>query len=148
MADRLRWNGKQVEARIAAEMRRRLSACSIAVANYAKQLINTEGTIRRAKTTYHVIKDYDIVVKRKGTLKYGANPSAPGDPPHKQHGRLLGSIAWELVGMVARVGTNVKYGRWLELGTARMAARPWLRVALRQTQSFIKAVLCRPMDLR
>jgi len=51
-------------------------------------------------------------------------------------GRLRSSIANELgrdsKGLVARVGTNVEYAPYLELGTRRMSARPFLRPALAQ----------------
>jgi phage gpG-like protein len=86
--------------------------------------------------------------KRHGSLVYGANPSKPGDPPHKQRGRLLASVAWEVVDTVARVGTNLNYGRWLELGTTKMAARPWLRRALAETRDEVLRILSAPMNLK
>jgi len=44
--------------------------------------------------------------------------SAPGEPPRFQSGRLRNSIslAW-LDDLTVRVGTNVKYAKWLEFGT-------------------------------
>lgn len=49
-------------------------------------------------------------------------------------GRLRASIAQEIGGdddgLVARVGTNVEYAPYLEFGTSRMSARPFLRPAL------------------
>lgn len=64
----------------------------------------------------------------------GSQPSKPGEPPRKQTARLFKSIAAVVErgpGMVsALVGTNVKYGRYLEYGTSKMAPRPYLRPAL------------------
>lgn len=61
-------------------------------------------------------------------------PSAPGEPPHKRSSRLFTSITWQLgedaLGLYAIVGTNVEYAEFLEIGTDRMAARPFLRRAL------------------
>lgn len=61
-------------------------------------------------------------------------PSQPGRPPAVDTGRLRASITHDMgsdsAGLVARVGTDVTYGRHLELGTSRMAARPFLRPAL------------------
>ena len=58
-------------------------------------------------------------------------PSPPGHPPATRTGRLWGSITWILgqdsQGIFAAVGTNVFYGPFLEGGTSRMAARPFLR---------------------
>lgn len=72
----------------------------------------------------------------------GHTASRPGMPPHVDTGRLRASITHEvetrLLNIIGRVGTNVKYGRWLELGTSRMAARPWLRPALRRTMAMAR----------
>jgi len=55
-------------------------------------------------------------------------PSAPGSPPSVQTGRLRNSIGYNVVGPArAQVGTNVEYGLYLEFGTSRMPARPFLR---------------------
>ena len=54
--------------------------------------------------------------------------SGPGEPPKTDTGRLAGSI-FALVDadkLGGEVGTDVKYGRFLEFGTVKMAARPWL----------------------
>lgn len=125
MASKMTWHGDVFRAEVKAEMGRRLNVAAVLVSNRAKQLISTDGT----------------GVGDNGNLIYGANPSTPGSPPNVQHGRLRGSVAWEIVNGVARVGTNVKYGRWLELGTAKMAARPWLRRALLEMKSKIQAAL-------
>jgi HK97 gp10 family phage protein len=49
-------------------------------------------------------------------------------------GRLRSSITWEIVvegtWIVGRCGTNVHYAVYLEMGTRRMRARPFLRPAL------------------
>ncbi len=124
----INWHGPAVQAQIRAELGRRIDAACIAVENHAKELISTEGTGAGA-----------------GRLSYGASPSAPGDPPHVQTGRLRGSIAHERDGLVGRVGTNVIYGRFLELGTGRMAARPWLRRALGEMSAVVSAIIGRPM---
>jgi HK97 gp10 family phage protein len=60
--------------------------------------------------------------------------SAPGQPPHKRTGTLGRSIDSETIrrfpNFTGRIGTNINYGRWLELGTRRMKPRPYLRPAL------------------
>lgn len=59
-------------------------------------------------------------------------PSPEGTFPHKDTGRLRASISHEVdkSAQVARVGTNVIYGKFLELGSSKMAARPFLRSTL------------------
>ena len=79
-----------------------------------------------------------LLIEREAKLsmKGGGKPhgaSQPGHPPHVDTGRLRSSITHEVQAskneIIARVGTNVVYGKWLELGTSRMQARPWLRPA-------------------
>ncbi len=125
----INWHGPAVQAQIRAELTRRISAACIVVENHAKQLVSVEGAGGSGNTR----------------LSYNANPSAPGDPPHVQTGRLRSSIAHEVDGLTGRVGTNVIYGRWLELGTSRMAARPWLRRALGEMTAAVTAIIGRPM---
>jgi len=56
--------------------------------------------------------------------------SKPGDPPNNQTGNLRNSIGFtKATDQKAWFGTNVMYGRHLEFGTVRMAARPWIRPA-------------------
>lgn len=58
-----------------------------------------------------------INISRESTKKL---PSAPGDFPHAVKGTLRDSIAVEMdvKNLVARVGTNVFYGKYLEFGVA------------------------------
>lgn len=57
--------------------------------------------------------------------------SAPGQPPASDTGTLLGSVEMVLFdgGLAAEVGTRLDYGKFLEFGTSKMAARPWLSPA-------------------
>jgi hypothetical protein len=139
---------EHLRERIEREMERRIRVCCRLLVTHAKDLISTDGTGRRASG--RTVKRGGVVRKfRKGSLIYGANPSKPGEPPHVQTGRLRSSVAYEIVSAtVGRVGTNVKYGRWLELGTRRVAARPWLRRALAEKQDEIRAILTAPMNFR
>ncbi len=54
--------------------------------------------------------------------------------PHVRTGRLRSSITHELgadeKGIYADVGSNVEYAGWVELGTRRAKAYPYLRPAL------------------
>lgn len=60
--------------------------------------------------------------------KRQVTPSAPGEPPKTDQGRLVGSIDFETDAdrLGAAVGTNLTYGKYLEFGARKMAARPWL----------------------
>jgi len=139
----VRWFGDRWKVAMRQEARRRNSACAIGVHNRAKLLVSHEGAGARVRIKGGGTEVVQSRGKRKaiGKLVYGAFPSRAGDPPNTQTGRGKGSIAWELVSdAIARIGTNIRYMRWLELGTKRMLARPWLRRALREMIPFIKAV--------
>ncbi len=71
--------------------------------------------------------------------------SHPGDPPNTDTGRLVQSIKFDFLngGLIGRVGTNLKYGAWLEFGTKIMAARPWLSAAVRETSKEIGRIFKR-----
>jgi len=55
--------------------------------------------------------------------------SAPGEPPKTDTGRLVSSINKTKYnyGFEYLVGTNVRDGGFLEFGTYKMLARPWLQ---------------------
>lgn len=145
MAGKVNWYGEQIKGQIQAELKRRINRCCILVYNWAKELINIDGTGVRAKSGGGRDAKGRFLKQKKAGLIYGANPSKPGEPPRKQRGRLLGSVAFEVVDLVGRVGTNLKYGRWLELGTRLMEARPWLRRALNECKDEILKILSAPM---
>ena len=147
MASSHKWMGDKYGAKVHWEFRRRIEASAIALANKAKTLLSVEGTGRAIRPMSYYYGGRKRNVRKKG-LVYGHAPSLPGEPPRKQFGRLKGSIAWEFPKVLtARVGTNVKYGRWLELGTGRMKARPWLRRSLREMLPRIRILMNRPLKI-
>ena len=93
-----------------------------------------------------MVRDIQQTIRQPGPTKTQPHypASIDGEPPHTRTRRLLRSITWELDERpvpILRVGTNVKYALWLELGTRKMAARPFLRPALMRARSDIKRLL-------
>lgn len=76
------------------------------------------------------------MLKRKGiAVQRAAKKNASGRPgPNVQTGRLRSSITEELGvdgdELVERIGTDVSYAPYVELGTSRAPAYPFLRPAL------------------
>jgi hypothetical protein len=126
---RLKWNGPEAKRRIEHEMSNRMAVACRLVMNHAKVLLSVSGTGGKPGS------------KRR----YGSNPSKPGEPPHKQYGVLREHVATEVIRMRGRVGTNKEYGRYLELGTRKMAPRPWLKRSLDETKADIRRLFSRPM---
>lgn len=86
-------------------------------------------------TDTHAIAVAGIQSGGGGRVYQKSNPnrahraSSPGAYPATDTGRLVSSVRMILPtasSMAGEVGTAVKYGAWLEFGTSRMAARPWL----------------------
>ena len=66
--------------------------------------------------------------------------SAPGQYPMSDTGRLQSSIQFNMAtpaSLRGDVGTNIKYGLYLEFGTSTMAARPWLLPSFKQSVATI-----------
>jgi HK97 gp10 family phage protein len=60
-------------------------------------------------------------------ITYGRHTASKGGfPPNTDTGKLVSEIDWEIDGNTGIVGTNLKYGMWLEFGTKNIEARPWL----------------------
>lgn len=100
----------------------------------------------------------ESAAKQNASQPHRAGPnsgSAPGGGPAVRTGRLRASITWRFagagqggllagalagaaegesssfeVGLAVEIGSNVEYARYVELGTSRMAARPYLVPAL------------------
>ena len=77
----------------------------------------------------------EVEVNARGVMRRQPMPSRPGHPPRIDTGVLVKSIMSETHrsqnSIETRVGTNIDYGLYLELGTEKMAPRPWLRPAFR-----------------
>lgn len=72
---------------------------------------------------------------RKGEPRVPHTASAPGQFPMSDTGRLASNVEFEVATksrQVAVVGTNIVYGAYLEFGTSKMAARPWLMPSFRK----------------
>ncbi len=55
-------------------------------------------------------------------------------------GRLRNSITHEVDDHAAIIGTNVEYAAYVELGTSRMSARPYLRTAVENYTQEYKSI--------
>lgn len=101
---------------ITQELGRRVEKAAIHLTNKMKEKVNRSQP-------YHIGKG------KKGRYYHGEDPSKPGEAPKKIRGDLQRSITYEMAPdkQSAKVGTNLDYGAYLELGTSKMAPRPYIR---------------------
>ncbi|WP_422924493.1 hypothetical protein [Singulisphaera sp. PoT] len=144
MMRNVKWYGEAAKSAIKAHVRQNIRAACIALVNRVKEKLSVPGTGLAPKSRKATAKRKAV---RKGQRRYNVAPSAPGEPPRKQKGRLRGSIAWELVDLAGRVGTNLIYGRALEKGNRKgnLKPRPFLLKTLYEMKSTIRRILSRPM---
>ena len=120
---------------------RRLNAVGFMMKNHIREMISipSRNVIISTKKDRKTKKWKQV----KTLGKRGSGRSEPGNPPHKDFGILRGSIAFEVdeKKRTVRVGTPLKYGRHLELGTRHMAKRPYLRRALAEKRALIGRII-------
>lgn len=135
---------------LADEITRRIAACCVVITNGAKELVSIPGTVspKAAGTQGRGPGGRFRKLKRV----YHSNPSAEGQPPHKQFGHLRRSLTYEvkrngqgLRRPAGRVGTNYLIARYLEMGTRFMKRRPFLGRAAKEAIPTCRSIMGRPM---
>jgi phage gpG-like protein len=137
VSDEVKWNGDEASALVRKKAVGFITRAAITVKRRAQELLSVPGTA------------VSIQKGSKGKRQDNVARSQPGEPPRKQTGRLRASVTDEVdeATLTARVGTNVKYGKYLELGTKRgISPRPWLRRALAEMQSEVNTLLAQIED--
>lgn len=96
------------------------------------------GSVQLLLELGELVRQTAMASIREGTIRGpGHVPSLPGDPPKGDTGRLELSIDVELRASdkTVNVISRAPYSAALELGTHRIAPRPFLRPALQQHRS-------------
>lgn len=151
------WRGKELLAMVDGEFRKRLRVASEMVKSRAVRLLSVsvfETRIVGYQTVQRRRKGQLVTIER-AIKRTRLVRSKPGEPPRAETSTLRKSVQYEVLPtgkLVARVGTNVKYGLWLQLGVRqkrgggwRIAPRPWLDVALNMEQARIARIMTRPL---
>ena len=109
----------------------------------------TKSGRKASKMTVSFISRGKAVSFKASTRGWVTRRSAPGEPPAVQRARLIGSVTYDKPSRLRRrVGTNVKYGLYLEYGKEEFTgmhvlARPWLRPALERIRPRVAQLLSR-----
>lgn len=100
------------------------------------------------------IKNLQTVSPGETETRYGpkrtVKVSKPGDSPNTDTSRAIKSIGFNIdeKRLKSEVGTNLKYLKFLELGTKFIAARPWLITALKKVQPNLRVVFRKTPKVR
>lgn len=87
----------------------------------------------------------DDVRRTIGRQHDGSRPSGPGEPPAKRSGELASSVYHEVrrdgEDVVLRVGAAAPYAYELEVGSSKVAARPYLRTVFIRRRAGLAAAI-------
>lgn len=150
---RIVWRGKQIMDQVEARVQQNMDKAAILlqgeiVRSFGSPSAMPEGALKR---TYG--GDFR---KLKAKEWRGMQHSAPGEPPYVQTGMLRRSIAWAAPSKLIRlVGSALRpqggsgshsYAWYLEYGTSKMAARPYLLPALRRLRAQLFKIIATGTD--
>jgi len=130
---RFKLNQDLIIAKTRAGTEQRLGKIGSLIESNAKQIAGTGGgSVPNPPSTPEARKDANIYYH--SFLRRWVQGSKPGEPPRAQTSGLIQSIRHEvdMASLSVRIGPSVKYGKFLEFGTRKMAARPFMRPALKQ----------------
>lgn len=77
-----------------------------------------------------ILKRMEITQKAPWSYRRGNrihHPSMPGGYPAIDRGKLKKDIFYDVDRMKLEIGSSLNYSKWLEIGTKKMKARPWLK---------------------
>ena len=116
----------------------------------AVKVVRNEAVLTLSRPGKGRVYENYIYEDEAGNMKFGRRrniphrASAPGDPPAVDTGRLRQSVRYEVEGNIGLVGTDLDYGKKLQFGTRKVAARPWLDVAFREAADRVIEIFRRP----
>jgi len=121
-----KWNGEKIQANMRRHLKKRVTKAVYFLEAQAKR------NVTRHQTKVH-------------------GPSKPGDKfPHEDDSNLVKNITNKVSNVNPQTvegffGTPLKYGLFLELGTSKMVARPFLRTTLDQSRAEVESFINYPM---
>lgn len=87
-----------------------------------------------------------ILITQGSVSGAGHVPSKPGEPPMNDTGNLASKIeTHQISDFEVQVSSNAEYSAALELGTSKMAARPFMRPAAKLVEPKAKELVARAL---
>jgi len=126
------FNPNEALTNIARDQKRRMRKAAHVLAADVKMNFTKGGKTGKKSPRYIASKDGEAPSIQTGTLRRSIIAEV-----HDEGGENIG-----LVGPMATVGgVSLKYAKWLEFGTSKMKARPYLRPALARKRNEIYGIL-------
>lgn len=88
-----------------------------------------------------------VTRSRQGGGTYEHTAASAGEAPNTDTGRLAASVQVEIRVDGVYVGSTLDYAGWLEFGTTKMEARPWLFPAVEVHRRNIEALHVRAVQM-
>ena len=133
----IKWYGKVVMDKATKANATAMKKAVLLVEGHAKQSVRRQGTGRE-------ITRYRANTPSGSVSKYKHKVSRPGHPPALDSGTLMSSLSHKVkVGIatiIGEVGSDIGYALFLEIGTSKMAARPFLRPAVKSNRRKINKI--------
>jgi hypothetical protein len=136
---RVEWHGPEQTERIRLVTLEAITRATVELWNLVQTALNVPNTGERVK-----YKHKRTPKGRPASHTIYPHPSRPGEPPRKRTGFLQRNVKYEITPEgVGRVGVvqNARYGAYLELGTRRVQARPWLLATVRANLDRLRAII-------
>ena len=144
------WRGSKVTKSLKARARANVRDAALLVESMVKASMKLGGRVESGEAVIKAgtkqVKVDRVSGEKAG--KVGSFSSNAGEIPRVQTGTLKRGITHEVHSVlpISRVGTNVKYGKWLEFGTRRMSPRPFMRPALERAKPHIHRLWTRGLE--
>jgi len=134
MSVQFQWRGQKVTAEVRERIDRALRQGAAQVVRYAQDLVSRPArrVVKRRKR--------NTVAGKKGSTYSVYVGSSPGQPPRMRTGVGRSSIRWvkeKPLSYRVLVAAPGSYMTYLDRGTSRVQARPWLRRAVEAVQPLI-----------
>jgi hypothetical protein len=150
MATSVEWHGDDFFDDTKKALGDNLEAAAIYLVGKVKDNLNRDQPYKKSTSTAIIRREGGKTTHKKrrqrqlkGVYYYGLAESAPGEFPKKLTGHLQRSITYAMSKdrQQAFVGTGLDYGLFLEVGTTKMAARPYLLPTLAAERDAISNIV-------
>lgn len=167
------WRGDEVLARARELVSKRLEMAGRVLTNHAKVNMGRAHAVqtfqsaakRRRRAERKLSRGMELTAQEAraarselremtahiGGQRYYRDPSRPGEYPKRATGTLRESIAFAftIAGRGTEIiwGTNVPYGRHLQIGTRKMAPRPWMSRTNAECLPELQRILGGPLSM-